>query len=253
MAASRTLSELVVVREWLHETAPPPPRPDASTGYWRFTKHRVTQGRWTGNTGRAAENVVREMDPDAVVREAEIGHSLAGDDAVRSGFATCPWSHLPPFLLSFRATTRRFPTRCLRMCARGTSMTRSNFAVMRINRGAQRASVVLFSSHGPQFVRFLCFASYSPQLKPLRCTFSDDTAGRRCGRRRGRRPGLLARKQAAHFVEDFLYARSPRFSPIVRGTCLVCRPRTLHPDLERPKIRMSHVGRLALGDDLNFM
>ncbi|KAH9991402.1 107-domain-containing protein [Russula vinacea] len=81
MAASRTLSELVVVREWLHDTAPPPPRPDASTGYWRFTKHRVTQGRWTGNTGRAAENVVREMDPDAVVREAEIGRSLAGDDA----------------------------------------------------------------------------------------------------------------------------------------------------------------------------
>ena len=97
MAASRTLSELVVVREWLHETAPPPPRPDASTGYWRFTKHRVTQGRWTGNTGRAAENVVREMDPDAVVREAEIGRSLAGDDAVGSGFAPCPRSHLPPF------------------------------------------------------------------------------------------------------------------------------------------------------------
>lgn len=83
MAASRTLSELVVVREWLHDTAPPAPRPDASTGYWRFTKHRVTQGRWTGNTGRAAENVVRQMDPDSVVREAEIGRSLAGDDAVR--------------------------------------------------------------------------------------------------------------------------------------------------------------------------
>ena len=98
MAASRALSELVVVREWLHETAPPPPRPDASTGYWRFTKHRVMQGRWTGNTGRAAENVVQEMDPDAVVREAEIGRSLAGDDAVRSGFASYSRSHLPLFL-----------------------------------------------------------------------------------------------------------------------------------------------------------
>jgi hypothetical protein len=154
MAASRTLSELVVVREWLHDTAPPPPRPDASTGYWRFTKHRVTQGRWTGNTGRAAENVVREMDPDAVVREAEIGRSLAGDDAVRSGFASCSRSHLP----IIRATTRRFPTRCLRMCAQGTSRMRSNFAVMRINLGAQRASVALFSSHGPRFVRFPVFA-----------------------------------------------------------------------------------------------
>jgi len=87
MAASRTLSELVVVREWLHDTAPPAPRPDASTGYWRFTKHRVMQGRWTGNTGRTAENVVREMDPDAVVREVEIGRSLAGDDAVRGAFS----------------------------------------------------------------------------------------------------------------------------------------------------------------------
>jgi nuclear pore complex protein Nup107 len=83
MAASRSLSELVVVREWLHDTAPPPPHPDASTGYWRFTKHRVTQGLRTVNIGRAAENVVREMDPDAVVREAEIGRSLAADDAVR--------------------------------------------------------------------------------------------------------------------------------------------------------------------------
>ena len=43
----------------------------------------MTQGRWTGNTGRAAQNVVREMDPDAVVREAESVRSLAGDDAVR--------------------------------------------------------------------------------------------------------------------------------------------------------------------------
>jgi len=93
MAASRTLSELVVVREWLHNTAPPPPRPDASTGYWRFTKNRVMQGRWTGNAGRAAENVVREMDPDAVVREAKVGRSLAGDDAVRGAvIAIC----LPP-------------------------------------------------------------------------------------------------------------------------------------------------------------
>jgi nuclear pore complex protein Nup107 len=50
MASSRTLWDLVVVREWqtqwLHETAPPPPHPDAEKGYWRFTKHRVTQGRW---------------------------------------------------------------------------------------------------------------------------------------------------------------------------------------------------------------
>jgi hypothetical protein len=116
MAASRTLSELVVVREWLHETAPPPPHPDASTGYWRFTKHRVTQGRWTGNTGRAAENVVREMDPDAVVREAENGRSLAGDDAVRSGFASYSRSHLPLLpLLELRQGAIAYVV-CVRAC-----------------------------------------------------------------------------------------------------------------------------------------
>jgi nuclear pore complex protein Nup107 len=102
MAASRTLSELVV-REWLHDTAPPAPRPDASTGYWRFTKHRVTQGRWTGNTGRTAENVVREMDPDAVVREAEIGRSLAGDDSdtVRRAVILSGLGRLKSFFLSY--------------------------------------------------------------------------------------------------------------------------------------------------------
>jgi hypothetical protein len=143
MAASRMLSELVVVREWLHDTAPPPPRPDVSMGYWRFTKHRVTQGRWTGNTGRAAENVVREMDPDAVVREAEIGRSLAGDDAVRDAFSRHPWAWDGSsfFFIVIRATTRRCRTRCLRMCALGTSKTRSNSAVMRINHGVRRASV----------------------------------------------------------------------------------------------------------------
>ena len=36
-----------------------------------------------GEHGSQGENIVREMDPDAVVREAEIGRSLAGDDAVR--------------------------------------------------------------------------------------------------------------------------------------------------------------------------
>lgn len=82
MVASRTLSEIVIVHEWLHDTASPPPRPDASTGYWRFTKHCVTQGRWTGNTGPAAEDVVREMNPDAVVRVEEIGRILSGGDVI---------------------------------------------------------------------------------------------------------------------------------------------------------------------------
>jgi hypothetical protein len=79
MAASRTPSELVV--DSSRVTGCVMPSPGASTGYWLFTKHRVTQGRLTGNTSRAAQNVVGEMDPDAVVREVELGRSLAGDDS----------------------------------------------------------------------------------------------------------------------------------------------------------------------------
>ena len=162
MAASRTLSELVVVREWLHDTAPPAPRPDASTGYWRFTKHRVTQGRWTGNTGRAAENVVRQMDPDSVVREAEIGRSLAGDDAVR-GFCYVKGIGRLNFkrFFFFRAMTRRCRTRCLHSCALEILRMQSNFVVMRTNRGALRASVDLSSSPGQQFVSYI---SPTPRL-----------------------------------------------------------------------------------------
>ena len=150
MAASRTLSELVVVREWLHDTAPPPPHPDASIGYWRTTKHRVTQGLWTGNTGRAADSVVREMDPDSVVREAEAGRSLAADDAVRY--------YLPLVLLvcsdviSSRATTRHWHIHFLLMSVQGTSKTRSNFVAMRISPGVRQLSAALFSSPGPRSV-----------------------------------------------------------------------------------------------------
>lgn len=150
MAASRTLSELVVVREWLHDTAPPPPRPDASTGYWRFTKHRVTQGLWTGNTGRAADSVVREMDPDSVVREAEAGRSLAADDAVRYD--------LPLVLLvcsdvrTSRATTRHWHIHFLLMSAQEISKTRSSFVELRISPGARQLSVALLSSPGPRSV-----------------------------------------------------------------------------------------------------
>ena len=43
----------------------------------------MTQALWTGSTGRAADSLVREIDPDSVVRETEIERSLAAADAVR--------------------------------------------------------------------------------------------------------------------------------------------------------------------------
>ncbi|EGO23158.1 hypothetical protein SERLADRAFT_450816 [Serpula lacrymans var. lacrymans S7.9] len=77
MNSSPLLSELVVVREWLHETAPPPQFPEVTTGYWKFTKHSVMQSLRTGSGPR--DGLVKEMDPDAVNREDR--RALAADDA----------------------------------------------------------------------------------------------------------------------------------------------------------------------------
>ncbi|EPS94050.1 hypothetical protein FOMPIDRAFT_1044042 [Fomitopsis schrenkii] len=79
MKSSPLLSALVVVREWLHDSAAassPPIDPGATNGYWTFTKHVVVQNR---RMGSAAGGVVSEMDPDAVNRGA--GKALAVDDA----------------------------------------------------------------------------------------------------------------------------------------------------------------------------
>ncbi|EDQ98148.1 uncharacterized protein LACBIDRAFT_309794 [Laccaria bicolor S238N-H82] len=77
MNSSPLLSELIVIREWLHETAPAPMHPEANTGYWKFTKHSVIQSIRMGNAHR--DGLVKEMDPDAPNREE--GRSLASDDA----------------------------------------------------------------------------------------------------------------------------------------------------------------------------
>lgn len=67
------------MREWLQETSPPPQHPEATTGYWKFTKHSIMQSLRTGAGHR--DGLVKEMDPDAPNREE--GRSLAADDAVR--------------------------------------------------------------------------------------------------------------------------------------------------------------------------
>lgn len=89
MKSSRTLTELNIIREWLQDSAVLPPPSEATTGYWRFTKHRVLQSLRLGGAdtrkGSTAGDagVVTEMDPDAPVREEAEGRTLAADDAVR--------------------------------------------------------------------------------------------------------------------------------------------------------------------------
>lgn len=79
MHSSRLFYELVIVREWLHDTAPPPPVPDAATGYWKPTKYQLMQALRTGNRMQS-DGLVREMDPDAPNRDDARG--LAADDSV---------------------------------------------------------------------------------------------------------------------------------------------------------------------------
>ncbi|KAI0795934.1 nuclear pore protein 84/107 [Abortiporus biennis] len=88
MHSSTLLSELVVVREWLHETAPLPDTigdsfgPGATTGYWKFTKHQVVQNLRIGSNGKGKEReggLVTELDPDAVNRGE--GGGLDAEDA----------------------------------------------------------------------------------------------------------------------------------------------------------------------------
>ncbi|KAH8091774.1 nuclear pore protein 84/107 [Cristinia sonorae] len=78
MHASPLLTELVVVREWLHEIALLDPGPGPATGYWKFTKYQIAQNARLGKGKQRDAGVVSEMDPDATSRE---GGVLAADDA----------------------------------------------------------------------------------------------------------------------------------------------------------------------------
>lgn len=92
MKNSRFLTELIAVREWLHETAPyPPTYPGAVTGYWKFTKYEVLQSKrlGKGKERETASGYVLAMDPDAPNRGE--GKALAADDAVCDIYLSTCW------------------------------------------------------------------------------------------------------------------------------------------------------------------
>lgn len=74
---SPLLNELIVVREWLHDSAPAPRAPEAANGYWKFTRLRLLQAQRMGNK-KELDTLVRDLDPDAVERDDRV---LAADDA----------------------------------------------------------------------------------------------------------------------------------------------------------------------------
>ena len=135
------------------------------------------------------------------------------DDAVRAFVKGIGLAQF--FGVFFRAMTRRCRTRCLRLCALGILRMRSNFVVMRTNRGAPQASTYLFSSPSLQFVRYFSAAvllqlQYFIVRQPLRRhgAVEEDEEG--------------DWKQTACDVKDHLHVRRPRFTPIVCRTCFVC-------------------------------
>jgi nuclear pore complex protein Nup107 len=81
LASSSALQELVVVREWLHETAPPPPAvPATLPGFRRATRVRLDQVRRAAGAARDADALVGVLDPDATSMEP--GKALATEDVV---------------------------------------------------------------------------------------------------------------------------------------------------------------------------
>ena len=80
MKHSPFLGELVAVREWLHDSAPIPHPPEATTGYLKMTKARLLQALRTGNK-KELDPLVTSLDPDAPNRESN-GKGLSADDAV---------------------------------------------------------------------------------------------------------------------------------------------------------------------------
>ena len=148
MNSSPLLSELIVVREWLHDTAPQPQHPEATTGYWKFTKHSIMQALRTGSAYR--DGLVREMDPDAMNRGD--GRALAADDTV--GFL--------PNLLRYndvkcsrriaRIMKRALHMFCMRMSVQESSKMQSNCAERHTSHGGQPASEDRCCSSGVQLV-----------------------------------------------------------------------------------------------------
>ena len=71
---------MLVVKEWLQETAPLPPAPEVGVGYWRATRHEMKMRGVTGTSAAKAGATDASMDPDTVNRIGGVG--LVGDDAV---------------------------------------------------------------------------------------------------------------------------------------------------------------------------
>lgn len=76
---SAVLHELLITREWLQDHAPEPQFIESASAYRNFTRLSILHNQRSG-TATHESNLVKELDPDVVIREPD--HVLAAEDAV---------------------------------------------------------------------------------------------------------------------------------------------------------------------------
>lgn len=159
MHSSPLLTELIVVREWLQETAPQPHHPEACTGYWKFTKHGVMQALRTGDGGRR-DGLVKEMDPDAVNREE--GKALAADDSVSLCVIRHSFLEFKIWTWFYRVMKKAYHNRFIAISGQGDSKKRLNCVGLPISHGAPRvfegrcySNINLLVRHTSPLIAFL--------------------------------------------------------------------------------------------------
>lgn len=76
---SPVLTELIITREWLQDTAPSPQIVESAAAYWNFTRLGLMHAQRAGAASTPA-NLVKELDPDVVTRDP--GGVLAAEDTV---------------------------------------------------------------------------------------------------------------------------------------------------------------------------
>lgn len=76
--ASPLLTELVIVREWSHGTVAQPLTPEATAGYWSFTKHMMVQIQRMSTAPTAG--VVDALNQETT---RSVGHLASSDCVVR--------------------------------------------------------------------------------------------------------------------------------------------------------------------------
>jgi len=94
MQSSRLLTELIVIREWLQDTAPPVQNPGATTGYLPATRHNASLAKLiSGRPGTNSAALVKELDPDVLNRE-DGSHYMADDASYEKSVSQALYGYL---------------------------------------------------------------------------------------------------------------------------------------------------------------